>query len=872
MGPGASARLLLHCCGTVQGVGFRPFVHRLASRLALTGEVENVAGAVRIDLQGERRALQRFLRGLRTELPAPARLDPLQPRWLPPRPRRSAGLRIAAAAPRPLGAGLIAPALVADLAPCPACRAELADPASRRHRYPFISCSACGPRYSIATAEPFARAHTTLAAFPLCPACRREFEDPADRRFHAETIGCPACGPRLQLLVADGRELTGADEGEELPEPSDSIAAATALLRDGGILALQGVGGFQLLVDATQAQAVERLRRRKRRPAKPFALLVAEPAWLEAAVEIGAAERQLLSSPAAPIVLLRRRHPWAAPAAAGDGAAGDGAGMGVAEAVAPGSGALGVMLPASPLHQLLAEAVGRPLVATSGNPSGEPLCIDPLEARRRLGAIADGFLVHNRPIARPLDDSLAQLIDGRPVLLRRARGYAPAALELPAPPAAGAAALALGGDLKAAPALARAGRIWVAPYQGDLAGARQQRALEAGLEELLDGVGARPGASNGSAPLTLVADAHPGYVGRALAERLAGAHGLPLQLVQHHRAHGLAVAAEHGLEGPLLVWAADGLGYGPGPGHQLWGGELLLLEGPALAARRLACLRPWPLPGGERAMRESRRAALGLLLAADPALLDHPGAAATRHAFEPAERRLLAAAVASGCNAPLSSGLGRLFDAVASLLGVVQAQSFEGESGLRLEGLARRWCQQATATPASALPLAPLVPAGVAADLPLGWLDWEPPLRQLLAARAAGGEAACLAAAFHDALVASLVAAARRAAETSGCRRVALAGGCFQNALLLEGCIAGLRAVGLVPCWSLQLPCNDGGLALGQLWAALKGTPITKSGASSAHPAAPPALPAAPHSASRSHVSGHAWSDPGDQRRPASGR
>ncbi|MGB5136846.1 MAG: carbamoyltransferase HypF, partial [Prochlorococcaceae cyanobacterium] len=728
------------------------------------------------------------------------------------------------------GAGLIAPALVADLAPCPACLVEQADPASRRHRYPFISCSACGPRYSIATAEPFARAHTTLAAFPLCADCRGEFEDPADRRFHAETIGCPACGPRLRLLGADGREQLG--------EPID---AAAALLRAGGILALQGVGGFQLLVDATQQEAVLRLRRRKRRPAKPFALLVAEPAWVETQVRLGDAERRVLASAAAPIVLLRRRHDGAIPAAERVTAE-----RLVAEAVAPGSAALGVMLPASPLHQLLVEAVGQPLVATSGNPSGEPLCIDPREARQRLGAIADAFLEHNRPIARPLDDSLAQLINGRPVLLRRARGYAPAALELPAPPPADRTVLALGGDLKAAPALARDGRIWVAPYQGDLAGARQQQMVAAGLEELLHrsgtgdgGVNAAGGGHDGPAPVSLVADAHPGYLSRALAERLAGAYALPLQLVQHHRAHGLAVAAEHGLDGPLLVWAADGLGYGPGPGHQLWGGELLLLDGGG-EAERLACLRPWALPGGERAMRESRRAALGLLLAADPALLDHPGAAATRDAFDTAERRLLAAALASGCNAPFSSALGRLFDAVASLLGVVQEQSFEGESGLLLEGLARRWHEKAAA--AAALPQAPVPPvpvplvpspAGAAPDLPLGWLDWEPLLRQLLVARAAGVGGAPLAAGFHAAVVAGLVVAAERAAETTGCRRVALAGGCFQNALLLEGCIAGLRAAGLEPWWSLQLPCNDGGLALGQLWAALKHRPITKSGAPS---------------------------------------
>ena len=551
----ASLRLL--CRGVVQGVGFRPLVHRLARELNLVGELENVAGAVRLELQGERRSLELLVRRLPAALQPPGALEPLEPEWLPPLVPAPAGLCIAAAAGQPLGPGLFAPSLAADLAPCPCCLAELRDPAGRRHRYPFISCSRCGPRYSIATAEPYARAHTTLAAFPLCPACQREFDDPADRRFHAETIGCPACGPQLRLLAPDGAAMAG-----------DPLAAAAALLRRGGILALQGVGGFQLLVDATDAEAVVRLRQRKHRPHKPFALLVADPAQLLDQVRLTSAERGQLEAPAAPIVLLRRRGAADAPAPPAAAVVA----IPIAAEVAPGSPCLGVMLPASPLHLLLAEAVGRPLVATSGNPSGEPLCIEPAEALERLGAIADAFLVHNRPIARPLDDSLLQLIDGRPALLRRARGVAPAALELPRlpvdAPAAGRVVLVLGGDLKAAPALAAGGRVWLAPYQGDWASPRLQPRLQQGLEAWLERhlreprSGQGPPASACSGPW-LVADGHPGYVSGQLAERLAARHHLPLLRVQHHQAHGLAVAAEHGLTGPLLVWAADGLGYGP---------------------------------------------------------------------------------------------------------------------------------------------------------------------------------------------------------------------------------------------------------------------------------------------------------------------
>jgi hydrogenase maturation protein HypF len=784
------ARLQLLCRGVVQGVGFRPLVHRLAREAGVAGLLENRPGAVLLDLQGPRPALEQLLHRLPRELLPPGRLEALQPRWLPARQPPPQGLRIAAASPRPLGPGLVAPALAADLAPCAACLAELRDPASRRHRYPFISCAACGPRFSIALAEPYARAHTSLAGFPLCPACRAEFEDPADRRFHAETIGCPACGPRLRLI----------------PASAEPLEAAAALLRGGGILALQGVGGFQLLVDAGDRAAVERLRARKQRPARPFALLVAEPAWIADRVAISPLEESLLRSPVAPIVLLQRRP--------GGGEA--------FPAVAPGSPALGVMLPASPLHQLLIEAVGRPLVATSGNRSGELLCIDPAEARERLAGIADAWLVHDRPISRPLDDSLLQVVEGRPRLLRRARGYAPAALHLPAPPPADRTLLALGGDLKAAPALLQGERIWLAPHLGDLAGARQLHWLEEGLACLLE--------RDGPAAEALISDLHPGYLSQQLACRTARQHARPWLGVQHHRAHGLAVAAEHGLELPLLAWSCDGLGLAPaGGGHALWGGELLWLE-PA-GAERLASLRPFPLPGGEAAMRECWRVTLGLLAAAGGDALHHPAAAAARAAGGTRDWPLLATAVAAGLQAPLCSSLGRLFDGFAALLDVCQRQSHEGEAGLRLEGLAR---QALAADPAAGgspcaglIALDPRSPAG-AADPELGWLDWQPLLDRLLADRQAGLPAGRSALWLHHSLAEGLAALAARAAAARGGRRVALAGGCFQNALLLECTAAALRRRRLEPFWSEQIPCNDGGLAVGQLWAALADLPITK--------------------------------------------
>ncbi len=819
-----SARLVLLCRGVVQGVGFRPAVHRLAVGLGLSGDACNVAGGVRLDLSGAREQLEQFVELLPQALLETARLEPLRPEWLSgPAAVGEPGLRIAAAAPIPLGVGLVAPALSADRAPCAACRAELADPTSRRFRYPFISCSQCGPRYSIATAEPYARAHTTLEGFPLCAACQGEFSDPCDRRFHAETTGCPACGPRLQMLDPSG-ELLGEGASDGL------IQRACAFLKAGHVLALQGVGGFQLLVDATNPEAVALLRRRKGRPFKPLALLVAHAEAVAPWVHLGAAERQLLESAAAPIVLLRRRD-LAEEAFPG---------------VAPASSALGVMLPASPLHLLLAEAMGRPLVATSGNRSGALLCTDPAEAIDRLGSrpggepIADAFLVHNRPIARPLDDSVAQVVDGQPMLLRRARGYAPEPLRLPEPPAPGHCLLAVGADLKSAPAVLAEGKVWLAPYGGDLAGAAQQQRLAAGLAELAQRYGEH---------LELIAsDRHPGYASRHLAAQQASAAQLPITGLQHHGAHALAVAAEHGLTLPLLAICCDGLGYGDTPAQPLWGGELLLLahpeqHSPTVEVTRLAALRPFPLVGGEQAMREPRRAALGLLAVAGAPLLSHPAAAPCCEAFQPGEWALLLQALASGCNAPRTSSSGRLIDAAASLLGCCQILSTEAEGGIRLEGLA---AQAPPGGPAYPLPLQPSKDADAPA---MGWLDWLPLLEALLADGAAGVPAAERAARVHRGLVEGFVAVAAQAAGRLGIRAVALGGGCFQNHLLLEGSIAALRQRGLQPYWGQQVPCNDGGIAVGQLWAALANVPITT--------AEPPA---------RIHVSGHARPHPVHRR------
>lgn len=796
------ARLQVACRGVVQGLGVRPALQRLAIQLQLRGHLSNTLGAVQIDLAGPREALEAFLAALPAALPGGRPWELEEFRWLaPPEPPWPEGVELASAGGLPLGRALFAPGLSADRAPCARCLAELADRASRRHRYPFISCCDCGPRFSLATALPFCRAHTTLALFPPCPACAVEFRTAGDRRFHAETISCPLCGPRLSLLDGGGQERSGGEM---------ALAEAAERLLAGQILALQGVGGFQLLVDATSQSAVQRLRKRKQRPAKPFALLVAHPCDLEPAVCWSAAEEQALRHPAAPIVLLSRRltqgvgleqDPW--------------------ETVAPGSPALGVMLPASGLHHLLVALVGRPLVATSGNRSGEPLCTAPQEALQRLGGLADAFLVHDLSIARPLDDSLLQVIDGRPALLRRARGYVPEALPWH-PPGPSGALLAMGGDLKAAPALVQGDRVWLAPHLGDLADAAVQRRWQGALEDQLPG---------DWAPISrLACDAHPGYGSHQLLRPLAQRHGLPLTTVPHHLAHGLAVAAEHGSQPPFLVLACDGLGLadpaGPEGQERLWGGELLWVKGvteAGLGWERLAALRCFPLPGGERASREPRRCALGLLAAAGPWALAHPGATSTLEAFSPLERPLLLQALAQGRLAPLTSSLGRLVDGLASLLGLAQSLSYEGEGGLRWQGAAARARSRRVHTPGLPLepwpfPLRPASP-GDPVPLPLGRWDWEPLLVALLEDRSAGGDPAVAAWALERAIVAGLVEGACAAAAWTGCRQVALAGGCFQNRSLLEGCLRGLRQRGLTPRWNERVPCSDGGLALGQAWA-----------------------------------------------------
>lgn len=732
--------------GQVQGVGFRPFVWRLAARHGIRGEVSNDAQGVLIHAEGA--ALDAFVEALSAEAPPLARVDRVT--------------REAAAARTGLGGFAIVgtrggPArtqVTPDAGICPACSAEVLDPAARRHGYPFAACTHCGPRFSVVERLPYDRAATTLRDFPLCSACRAEYEAAGDRRFHAQAIACPDCGPRAWL------------EAGGVAQPGEAVALAAARLAAGEILAVKGIGGFQLACDAKNEAAVAALRRRKRRPGKPFALMAPDLETIRRHARLSEAEAALLSGPAAPIMLL------------------EAAGTALAPSVAPGQWALGWMLPTAPLHLLLLRAFGGPLVMTSGNLSSEPQAVDDEEARETLAAVADAFLLHDRRIARRLDDSVVRHAAGRPRLQRRARGYAPAALPLPAGLEAAPPVLAFGGHLKAALCLTRDGEALLSHHLGDLDDpltcAELDRA-ERDYAALFDHV-----------PALLACDLHPDYRTTRRAEARSAAEGLPLVRVQHHHAHVCAAMAEAGWApdaGPVLGVALDGLGWGPD--GSVWGGEWLLCD--YAGFERLAWLKPVPLPGGAAAQREPWRNLLaqldaaGLAEAADELLAGRPLAA-------------LRAAAAGGVNAPPGSSAGRLFDAVAAAAGLApERQSYEGEAAMRLEAAARPLL--ATATPYR------FAEAGSVADPAPLW-------HALLGDRAAGAPAGLLAARFHLGLAELVAGRARELARRHGAGTVALSGGCFQNATLLELCLA--RLGDLTVLVQAATPANDGGLALGQ--------------------------------------------------------
>lgn len=764
--------------GIVQGVGFRPHVAVLAEDLGLAGACHNDETSVEIEVEGPVAAVEEFGRRLVHDAPPLSRIESVDAADVAP--LGGVGFAIEHSTGSAGQRTMVPP----DTAPCAACLAEMNDPDDRRHRHPFITCTHCGPRLTITLDLPYDRALTTMAGFPMCAACAAEYADPRDRRYHAQPVACHDCGPRL---VARGRE------GEPLADPADveaTLAVAIDALRTGRIVAVKGLGGYHLACDAADPAAVSELRSRKHRPDQPFAVMARDLATAERLVEIGAAA-DLLTSPERPIVLLPARP-----------------GAPVAAEVAPRLGELGVLLPYTPVHHLLfAErpdrSPGAPpvLVMTSGNPSGEPLCHTDDDALDRLGAVADVFLTHDRPIAVPVEDSVVAWSELGPVPIRRSRGYAPLPVDLEmvsrrrsAGREAEPVVLAAGAELKNTVALVRGGRAFVSAHVGDLESLASRAAHQRVTDQLLG--------FHRSAPDLLVADRHPGYASRAWAVRLAAETGTPLLEVQHHHAHLASLAAEHGrLEQPMLGLVFDGTGYGCDA--TVWGGELLLLGDGGRSAERLGHLGTVRLPGADSGVRNPVRTAAVALLDAGLPLSGTPVA----DVLSDAEASFLVRAHASGAGLVDTSSVGRLFDVVAALLGVRHRITYEAQAAVELEAAARAW-RRTTSGDAPRLPLPVVRGEGPAR------LDPAPLVRALVAAR--GQDPGALAWAFHQALACSAAEMAADVAADHAVSTVGLSGGVFVNRLLLSATSRHLTALGLEVLTHRRVPANDGGLALGQ--------------------------------------------------------
>ena len=755
--------------GLVQGVGFRPTVWRLAKRFGLTGDVGNDSEGVLIRAFGHPTVIVEFEVALASEAPPLARIDLIEKASLagkaPP------DFRIVASR-----GGAVTTGVVPDAATCAECVADIRDPSNRRYRYPFTNCTHCGPRLSIFRAIPYDRASTSMAAFEMCPKCIAEYRDPSNRRFHAQPNACPVCGPKVWLEEPDGRH--------KLIEPHrDAIEAAAALIDSRAIVAIKGIGGFHLACDARNADTVARLRERKHRTHKPFALMARDLTMIHEYAKLSDTERALLEQPTAPIVLLDQKENGAK----------------LAPGIAPAQSTLGFMLPYTPLHHLLFEDVSHPLVMTSGNRSDEPQCIANDDASARLAGIADAFLMHDRDIVNRLDDSVARVMAGKPRVMRRARGYAPSPLPLPqgfdrAPPI-----LAMGAELKSTFCLLGKGRAIVSQHMGDQEEAATHADYRANLklyQEIFR-----------FEPELIAVDAHPEYHSTQWGQSIAREAGLPVETVHHHHAHVAAVLAEHGLPletGPVIGIALDGLGLGEK--GELWGGEFLLAD--YRSCRRVAAFTPVALIGGAKAMREPWRNALAHLhtclgwervekLYSDVEIIQRLKQKSVAAALQMMER---------GLNTPPSSSAGRLFDAVAAMLGICfDAASYEGQAAIELEALA-----------APAMGRAAEGYRGTLVEGDPARLDWTPLWCGILEDLAAAIDAPLIAARFHLGLAETLAETATAFAQKNGCKTIVLCGGVFQNKLLLEATIEALGAHAIEVLAPSLFPAGDGAISLGQ--------------------------------------------------------
>jgi len=756
-----TVRLRLAVRGAVQGVGFRPFVYRLATDLNLSGGwVANTPQGVAIEVEGTKASLDDFLLRIDREKPPRAFIQSLESAFLDPVGFSTFEIR------ESRGTGETTALVLPDIATCPDCVGEIFDPSDRRFLYPFTNCTNCGPRFSIIEALPYDRLHTTMKHFTMCGDCRREYDDPVDRRFHAQPNACPRCGPQLEFWDGQGNPV---DVGH------GAVLKAVAAIREGNVVAVKGIGGFQLMVDARNGEAVRALRQRKGRAEKPFAVMFPSLDCVSRQCRVSDLEKRLLLSPESPIVLLKHaKDPGPDPA------------------VAPDNAYLGAMLPYSPLHHILMKELSIPVVATSGNLSEEPICTDEHEALRKLGGIADFLLIHNRPISRHVDDSVVRISLGREMVLRRARGYAPLPVTLEG--RNGAPVLAVGGHLKNSITLAVGGNAFVSQHIGDLETRESYDAFQDVIASFRSLYRTNPD--------RIAADLHPGY----LSTQYALKSGLPVIGIQHHYAHVASCMAENQLDGTLLGVSWDGTGFGTD--GTIWGGEFLLTEQPAF--RRVATFRSFPLPGSERAIKEPWRAAVGLLY-------EIFGEDFVSHELPPlqqADRReldVMRTLLLRNFRSPRTSSVGRLFDAVASLIGLRHVNTYEGQAASHLEYAIgdtvtddRYNLDLAEGGASTGDGSSPLI------------VNWKPMILGIIDDIRHGRAASLVSAKFHNTLVHAVLEIARWTSET----RVVLTGGCFQNSYLLERAVRTLQAEGFRPYWHQRVPPNDGGLSLGQAFAA----------------------------------------------------
>jgi hydrogenase maturation protein HypF len=782
-------RLFLIIRGAVQGVGFRPFIYRIATELGLNGWVNNSCQGVFLEVEGEEYLLNNFLERVKNEHPPLSKIQSLESQWLEVLGYNSFEIKHSVS-------GEKTAVVLPDISTCRECLQEIFNPHNRRYYYPFTNCTNCGPRYSIINTLPYDRCHTTMKFFPMCSDCEAEYNNPLDRRFHAQPNACAQCGPQLQLWDKNG---------EIIATENQALLNTVTAIREGKIIAIKGLGGFQLVVDAYNTNAVQELRKRKQRPDKPFAVMYPSLELVKQECEVTLIEEQLLLSPESPIVLLKKRTSFTTKKDEQEIAYQQNTSpqltdkrskqKNISKLIAANNPYLGVMLPYTPLHHLLMAELGTAIIATSGNLSDEPICIDENEALQRLNQIADLLLIHNRAIARPVDDSVVRVMNNREMVIRRARGYAPFPITLRDSffhkNTKIKLSLAVGGHLKNTIAIANNQQIFMSQHIGDLDNVAAFNCFQqvmTSLAEIYD-----------FEPEQIVCDAHPDYI----SSQFAQSQGLPVIKVQHHYAHILACMAENNLEAPVLGVAWDGTGYGDD--NTIWGGELIYIT--PKNYERVAHFRPWRLPGGEKAVKEPRRVALGLLYELYftnqmPSLF--PPYILTNMGFTPQNLSLVQTMLKSGLNSPLTSSLGRFFDGVASLLNVRQQVSFEGQAAMELE-----FAIADTITDE-------YYPFTLSSSVPI-IIDWSSIIKEILNDHHANLPINIISARFHNTLVEIIVKIAHHIGE----KRIVLTGGCFQNRYLTERTIKRLQSEQFIPYWHQKIPPNDGGIALGQIMATI---------------------------------------------------